>query len=67
MNALVGHAGKSTRSRHYAGADTLFTQMKAAVDALPPIDWDGPLDRGSKISLAKRRQSERRTLPQSTG
>jgi integrase len=67
MNALVGHAGKTTRSHHYAGADSLFTLMKAAVDALPPIDWDGPLDRGSKISLAKRRQSERRTLPQSTG
>lgn len=58
IDALVGHHGKTVRSRHYAGADTLLPQMAAAVGTLPPIDWVGPVDKGTVISLAKRRRSK---------
>jgi integrase len=39
VDALVGHAGKTTRSSHYAGPDSLMQAMREAVDALPPIRW----------------------------
>jgi len=42
IDALVGHRGRSVRSRHYAGSDTLEDRMRAAVDGMPPIDWRGP-------------------------
>lgn len=42
IDALVGHAGKSTRSRHYAGPAALFAAMREAVDALPAVDWTTP-------------------------
>jgi integrase len=56
IDALVGHHGKGTRGRHYAGHETLFPRMRAAVDGLGAIDWEGPRDRGSAISLAKRQK-----------
>lgn len=55
IDVLVGHHGKTIRARHYAGAESVFPQMRAAVDALPPIAWAWPMDRGSVISLAKRK------------
>ena len=42
IDALVGHRGRSVRSRHYAGSDTLEERMRVAVDGMPPIDWGGP-------------------------
>ncbi len=42
IDALVGHHSSTTRARHYAGIDTLTAQMRAAVDAMPEIDWTGP-------------------------
>ncbi|GDX83391.1 hypothetical protein LBMAG42_52020 [Deltaproteobacteria bacterium] len=40
--ALAGHAASTTQGRHYAGADAVMGAMRAAVDAMPPIDWSGP-------------------------
>lgn len=57
IDELVGHHGKTVRSRHYAGTETLLAPMRAAVDGLGPIDWIGSVDRGTVISLAKRRVS----------
>lgn len=57
IDELVGHHGKTVRSRHYAAGDTLLAPMRAAVDSLPPIDWTGPRDAGTVISLAKRRRA----------
>lgn len=55
IDALVGHHGKTIRARHYAGAETLFPHLQDAVAKLPAINWDGPKDRGTVISLAKRK------------
>ena len=52
IDALVGHQGRSTRDRHYAGHDTLLDRMRAAVEALPPIDWNGP----KVVSLDRKRR-----------
>lgn len=41
IDALVGHAGRSTRRRHYASGAALMGAMREAVDNLPPIDWLG--------------------------
>ena len=57
IDELVGHHGKTVRSRHYAAGETLLAPMRAAVDSLPPIDWTGPRDVGTVISLAKRRRA----------
>ena len=42
IDALVGHDSTTTRARHHAGVDTLVRLMRAAVDALPPVDGSGP-------------------------
>lgn len=42
IDELVGHHGKTVRARHYVGSDSLWEPMRAAVDAMPPIDWLGP-------------------------
>lgn len=49
IDAIVGHAGKSTRSRHYAGPAALFDAMREAVDALPPIDWSSAEDEAGNV------------------
>jgi integrase len=59
IDALVGHHGQGTRGRHYAGHETLLPRMRHAVDGLGPIDWRGPSDVGSVISLAKRAERVR--------
>ncbi len=58
IDALVGHHGRGTRGRHYAGHETLFPRMREAVDGLGAIDWEGPRDRGSAISFTKRRKND---------
>ncbi len=54
VDALVGHRGRSVRTRHYAGADVLWDRMVEAVDLLPAIDWVGPKG-GAVIPLRARR------------
>lgn len=55
IDALVGHHGRSVRSRHYAGNDTLWDRMREAVDLLPPVDWVGPqeLKEGKVVELRR--------------
>jgi integrase len=67
LDVLVGHRGKSTRDRHYVPPDVVFARLREALDALPAVDWVGPRDKGSVISLAKARQRARPTATQSTG
>jgi integrase len=53
--ALAGHAASTTQGRHYAGADALMEPMRAAVDAMPPIDWTGPAGaEGNVVSMRPR-------------
>ena len=40
IDAIVGHRGRSVRSRHYAGAESLWERMVEAMDELPPIAWE---------------------------
>lgn len=47
IDALVGHAGRSVRERHYAGPDTLWDRMVEAVALIPAVDWIGPGQRAS--------------------
>jgi integrase len=47
IDAIVGHGGRSVRTRHYAGVESLWDRMVEAVDKLPPIDWGEP--RGAKV------------------
>ena len=54
VDALVGHRGRSVRTRHYAGADVLWDRMVEAVALLPAIDWVGP-EGGAVIPLRGRR------------
>ena len=48
IDALVGHVGKSTRSRHYSGPAALFQAVREVVDALPAIDWKGKAAEGEQ-------------------
>ena len=49
-DALVGHAGRSVRERHYAGPESLWGRMVEAVALIQPVDWVGPKHRaGGKV------------------
>ena len=39
---LVGHQPNTTEELHYVGPEALMEAMRAAVDAIPPVDWTGP-------------------------
>lgn len=41
LQVLVGHRSLSTLRGHYAGADTLREQLRAAVRLVPPVDYVG--------------------------
>jgi integrase len=45
IDALTGHAFRDTRGRSYTGARSLMRRMRAAVDLIEDIDWDGPDER----------------------
>lgn len=47
VDFLVGHAGGSTRERHYGRE--LLIKAREAVDGLPPIDWQGPESQVSNV------------------
>ena len=44
IDAIVGHLVRSVRSRHYAGAESLWERMVEAMELLPPIEWRGQSD-----------------------
>ncbi len=52
IDALVGHHGKTVRSRHYVGIDDMLPQLRAAVDLFPPVDWQGKVEGGTVLALA---------------
>jgi integrase len=54
IDALVGHHGRSLRARHYAGTDTLWDRMEAAVAKMPAVDWKEPKKAGNVIRLDRR-------------
>lgn len=56
IDGLMGHHGRSIRTRHYAGADRLWDRMREAVDLLPPVDWLGPqeLKEGNVVEIKRR-------------
>lgn len=39
IDLLVGHHPKTTRGRHYVGADARMEAMRDAIAHIPPIDW----------------------------
>lgn len=57
IDMIVGHAGTSTRARHYASPDELLPVARAALEEhMSPIDWHGPHvgDGADVIPLRKR-------------
>lgn len=56
IDALVGHHGRSTRGKHYAGNETLWERMEDAVKLLPAIDWGSAQD-GKVVQLRARRKA----------
>jgi integrase len=54
VDFLVGHASGGVREKHYGRE--LLAKARAAVDALPPIDWRGPgvnLEAGNVVPLRR--------------
>lgn len=39
VDVLVGHAGTTTRARHYVSPEALAKAMREAIDTIPAIDW----------------------------
>ena len=53
MDWLVGHAPKTTRGRHYARpAENI---LRAAVDAIPAVDWG---EAGNNVVPLRRKARE---------
>lgn len=57
IDLLVGHSGRSTRSKHYVAADARMAAMRAAIDAMPPIDWAGPAKTGVPDNVIAMKQA----------
>ncbi|MBT3224079.1 MAG: hypothetical protein HN348_33845 [Proteobacteria bacterium] len=48
-HALVGHQAATTEEMHYSGPEALMEAMRAAVDAIPPVDWTGPEEMADNV------------------
>lgn len=60
IDAIVGHGGRSVRSRHYAGPESLWDRMVEAMETVPAIRWTPPGAPGNVVGIHEGTTARRR-------